>query len=118
MARYDQDPDYPDQVPGFPARTSHNYMAPPGSDGGQVGREASLAALADVAVSIPGFTSQGTIPRVSVDVGDSQVPGQNPLVEPFTGVSNLSTETFPGTGTPDSHISTPPHPNSGGLNRV
>jgi hypothetical protein len=89
-----------------------------GSDGDRIGSEASTV-ISNPAISSP-FVSVGGrgqyAPHQTVDNTDSGVPGQTPSREPFTGVSNIETEvTFPGPGSPSSHVVTPSHPNSNGL---
>src|ERR1700728_3664541 len=72
----------------------------PGTDGGKsFQREAPLADLGSPAVTSVYASVGGTgqlAPHLAVNSGDSQVPGQVPEREPFTGVSNIESETFPG----------------------
>jgi hypothetical protein len=89
----------------------------PGTDGDAIGSEPSTV-IGNPAVSSP-FVSVGGrgqyAPHQSVDNTDTGVPGQTPAREPFTGVLNTEDTTFPGAGTPSSHVVTPDHPNSNGL---
>jgi hypothetical protein len=71
VARYDS-PNFPDQVPGFAARNSHDYMSAPGSD----------------SPGDPGPTGQviGSA-VVSAPFGSSQLPENRPVLPVTAGDS-------------------------------
>ena len=117
-AAYDS-PNFLDHLPGFAANSHDTGQTADGSDGTAWGGENTTAniVLADAYVSIPGASSVAPIPRVNVVAGDANVPGQVPAYEPFTHVGNTWREST-GHDDPNSHVASPGHPNSNGVNRA
>jgi hypothetical protein len=79
--------------------------------------ESPLVTLCEQVVTSPFTSSQTAQPVVTVDNGDSQVPGQCPELEPFSGARVDRETSFPGPGDASSHVGTPRHPNALPLRR-
>jgi hypothetical protein len=114
------------EQPGFTAPwytgtsiNPHQMATAPGSDASSLQREGPPARMVTGSAPISVLYASSQVPanRPVFDVhgADVNVPGQVPEDEPFTRVTNTYTASFPGAGTPDSHVSTPPHPNSLGV---
>ena len=107
MAKYDSaegTTDYQDRTPA--GRLNPRAMTAGGSDGEAIGRDQTVYSLGEAIVSTPHASSQvaADLPRTTVTNLDANLLSQTPSREPFTGVTNLNTASFPGSGAPSSHI--------------
>lgn len=98
MASYDS-PGFPDRLPGFPARNSHDYMTAAGSAPDRPGERQET-----VTSGLPG---SGVVLSFGGSAATDQ-PGQYPPREPFTGLP------LDGTGAGDGHPAGPGNPNAKG----
>jgi hypothetical protein len=111
--------DEPGPVPWFGTMGSidaHEQGTAPGSDAQSYQAEGSAAntVIGHVTVTSSYVSSQVPPGRAPVDVtADATAAyGAYPDREPFTKADISSTSTFPGKGSPDSHVVSPRHPNS------
>ncbi len=122
MARYDS-PGFPDQIPGFAPRNSHDYGTAPGSDAGwhhsppiPVGQVSGLPGVGAV-LPLEVTNTAGSVDTLQPNQQDLYSPGAR---ETFTNTALTPAENMPpaGGGDASSHVVTSPHMNSLGVNRA
>lgn len=123
MGSYDSPGFHPPTFTGLTEAAANGRdgaMVGPGTDSASAQMEAPEASvvLGHPIISSPHASSQvrEDMPTTLVTASQTQVPGQVPLREPFTGVDNTWRAAVLGDD-PSSHVATPNHPNSAGLAR-
>lgn len=117
MAKYDSPGFHPETFgldTAFGNGRDHG-MTGSGTDGTRIADASDAShSLGSAVISSPHASSQVAedMPTKDVRAIDTQVPGQVPEREPFSGVGNTWRETFPGEGGPSAHVATPHHPNA------
>jgi hypothetical protein len=103
-------PGFPDQLPGFPPRSSHDYGTAPGSAGADMARTGPVIATVPVT---PPYGTSPDVPLVGVLAGDTRVPAQAESYGP-AGLCGSGGGSMTATGAGSGGYDHYRHPNGGG----